>query len=62
MNEKDEVERIAKELCELLEQQMKTITRGGMDALSSEELAKYKERAQRISALRSQLSKLKWIN
>ena len=49
------IEIIARELCDLLDQQMKTISGPNLLQLTGEELQAYKLRQARISTLRHQL-------
>jgi hypothetical protein len=51
------LEEIARELCDLLDQQMKAISGRGLEDLTDEELANYERRRTRIAALRSELAK-----
>jgi hypothetical protein len=51
------IEEIARQLCELFEQQMKAISGRGFLDLAAEELAAYQQRGERIGALRAELAR-----
>ena len=50
------IEEIGREVCDLLEQQMKAIAGRGFRDLTPEELANYEQRRIQIANLRSQLA------
>jgi hypothetical protein len=52
------INEIGRELCQLLTQQMNALSeRGSLDSLNADEMRAYKERRDRIAALRSELAK-----
>jgi hypothetical protein len=51
------IDQIVRELCDLLDQQMQTMSGRGFQDLTDEELANYQPRNTRIAALRAQLAK-----
>jgi hypothetical protein len=55
--ERTGIEEIARELCDLLDQQMKAISGRGLEDLTDEELANYERRRTRLATLRSELAK-----
>ena len=52
------IDQIVRELCDLLDQQMQTMSGRGFQDLTDEELANYQPRTTRIAALRAQLAQL----
>lgn len=57
-----EIPEIARELCDLLDQQLKAISGCGFEDLTDEEMRVYEDRKKRVTALRSKLAVLERCN